>query len=104
MLKYIDIQDIIFTKILTKYSSEYNNFNFIFCNTQLYCTNKKKLLLHIYLYDKYDETHKKLVYNRIIKLIEQYINYKINNSYKIIEENVDINYDEFSPLTNFPIN
>ena len=104
LLKYIDIQDIIFTKILTKYSSEYNNFNFIFCNTQLYCTNKKNLLLHIYVSDKYDETHIKLVYNRIIKLIEQYINYKINNSYKIIEENVDINYDEFSPLTNFPIN
>ena len=104
LLKYIDIQDIIFTKILTKYSSEYNNFNFIFCNTQLYCTNKKNLLLHIYVSDKYDETHIKLVYNRIIKLIEQYINYKINNSYKIIEENVDINYDEFSPLTNFSIN
>jgi hypothetical protein len=94
LLKHIDQQDIIFTKILTKYSSEYNNFNFIFCNTQLYCTNKKNLLLYIFVSDKYDETHIKLVYNRIIKLIEQYINYKINNSYKIIEENIDINYDD----------
>jgi hypothetical protein len=95
LLKHIDQKDIIFTKILTKYSSEYNNFNFIFSNTQLYCTNKKNLLLHMFVSEKYDETHIKLVYNRIIKLIEQYINYKINNSYKILEENIELNYDEF---------
>jgi hypothetical protein len=95
LLKHINQQDIIFTKILTKYSSEYNNFNFIFCNTQLYCTNKKNLLLYIFVSDKYDDNHIKLVYNRIIKLIEQYINYKINNSYKILEEVMEINYDEF---------
>ena len=95
LLKQIDQKDIIFTKILTKYSSEYNNFNFIFSNTQLYCTNKKNLLLHIFISDKYDETHTKLVYNRFIKLIEQYNNYKINNSYKILEEGVDINFEEF---------
>jgi len=95
LLKHIDQKDIIFTKILTKYSSEYNNFNFIFSNTQLYCTNKKNLLLHMFVSEKYDETHIKLVYNRIIKLIEQYINYKINNSYKILEENIDVNCDDF---------
>jgi hypothetical protein len=95
LLKHIDIKDIIFTKVLTKYSSEYNNFNFIFCNTQLYCTNKKNLLLYIFVSEKYDETHIKLVYNRIIKLIEQYINYKINNSYKMLEETIETNYDDF---------
>jgi len=95
LLKHIDQKEIIFTKILTKYSSEYNNFNFIFSNTQLYCTNKKNLLLYMFVSEKYDETHIKLVYNRIIKLIEQYINYKINNSYKILEENIELNYDEF---------
>ena len=95
LLKHIDQKDIIFTKILTKYSSEYNNFNFIFSNTQLYCTNKKNLLLHMFVSEKYDETHIKLVYNRIIKLIEQYINYKINNSYKILEENIEVNCDDF---------
>lgn len=95
LLKHIDIKDIIFTKVLTKYSSEYNNFNFIFCNTQLYCTNKKNLLLYIFVSEKYDETHIKLVYNRIIKLIEQYINYKINNSYKMLEETIETNYDYF---------
>jgi len=97
LLKHIDIKDIIFTKVLTKYSSEYNNFNFIFCNTQLYCTNKKNLLLYIFVSEKYDETHIKLVYNRIIKLIEQYINYKINNSYKMLEETIETNYDDFFP-------
>ena len=95
LLKHIDQKDIIFTKILTKYSSEYNNFNFIFCNTQLYCTNKKNLLLYMFVSEKYDETHTKLVYNRIIKLIEQYINYKINNSYKILEENIELTCDDF---------
>jgi len=95
LLKHIHQKDIIFTKILTKYSSEYNNFNFIFSNTQLYCTNKKNLLLHMFVSEKYDETHIKLVYNRIIKLIEQYINYKINNSYKILEENIEVNCDDF---------
>jgi hypothetical protein len=49
----------------------------------------------MFVSEKYDETHIKLVYNRIIKLIEQYINYKINNSYKILEENIELNYDEF---------
>ena len=95
LLKHIDQKDIIFTKILTKYSSEYNNFNFIFSNTQLYCTNKKNLLLHMFVSEKYDETHTKLVYNRIIKLIDQYINYKINNSYKILEENIELTCDDF---------
>jgi hypothetical protein len=100
LLKHIDQKDIIFTKILTKYSSEYNNFNFIFSNTQLYCTNKKNLLLYMFVSEKYDETHIKLVYNRIIKLIDQYINYKINNSYKILEENIEVNCDDFFLLAN----
>ncbi len=100
LLKHIDQKDIIFTKILTKYSSEYNNFNFIFSNTQLYCTNKKNLLLYMVVSEKYDETHIKLVYNRIIKLIDQYINYKINNSYKILEENIEVNCDDFFLLAN----
>ena len=54
----------------------------------------------MFVSEKYDETHIKLVYNRIIKLIDQYINYKINNSYKILEENIDIDCDEFFLLAN----
>jgi hypothetical protein len=96
LLKNIGQENIIFTKILTKYSSEYNNFNFIFNNTQLYCTNKKTLLLHIYTINNSNDFYAKLVYSRFIKLIEQYNNYKINNSCKIIEENDEVIIDDES--------
>jgi len=94
LLKNIGQENIIFTKILTKYSSEYNNFNFIFNNTQLYCTNKKTLLLHIFTIDNSNDFYAKLVYSRFMKLIEQYNNYKINNSCKIIEDNDELIFDE----------
>ena len=94
LLKNIGQANIIFTKILTKYSSEYNNFNFIFNNTQLYCTNKKTLLLHIFTIDNSNDFYAKLVYSRFMKLIEQYNNYKINNSCKIIEDNDELIFDE----------
>jgi hypothetical protein len=96
LLKNIGQENIIFTKILTKYSSEYNNFNFIFNNTQLYCTNKKTLLLHIYTINNNNDFYAKLVYSRFIKLIEQYNNYKINNSCKIIEDNDEVIIDDES--------
>ena len=94
LLKNIGQENIIFTKILTKYSSEYNNFNFIFNNTQLYCCNKKTLLLHIFIYNNNNDFYAKLVYTRFIKLIEQYNNYKISNSTKIIEDSDEIIFDE----------
>lgn len=94
LLKNIGQENIIFTKILTKYSSEYNNFNFIFNNTQLYCTNKKTLLLHIFTANNNNDFYAKLVYSRFVKLIEQYNNYKINNSCKIIEDNDEVIFDE----------
>jgi hypothetical protein len=94
LLKNIGQENIIFTKILTKYSSEYNNFNFIFNNTQLYCTNKKTLLLHIFTVNNNNDFYAKLVYSRFVKLIEQYNNYKINNSCKIIEDNDEVIFDE----------
>jgi Cdc6-like AAA superfamily ATPase len=94
LLKNIGQENIIFTKILTKYSSEYNNFNFIFNNTQLYSTNKKILLLHIFIINNSNEFYPKLVYTRFMKLIEQYNNYKISNSSKIIEDNDELIFDE----------
>jgi hypothetical protein len=94
LLQNIGQENIIFTKILTKYSSEYNNFNFIFNNTQLYCTNKKILLLHIFIVNNSNEFYPKLVYSRFMKLIEQYNNYKINNSCKIIEDDDEFIFDE----------
>ena len=94
LLKNISQENIIFTKILTKYSSEYNNFNFIFNNTQLYSTNKKLLLLHIFIVDNSNEFYAKLVYSRFMKLIEQYNNYKLINSCKIIEDSDELIFDE----------
>ena len=93
LLKTIPLNDIIFTKILTKYSSEYNNYNFILINTQTYSINKKNLLLDIYTINNNNEYYSKLIYNRFIKLLNFYSNYKITNCSKFIDD--DINCYEF---------
>jgi hypothetical protein len=108
LLKSINQNDIIFTKILTKYSSEYNNYNFIFNSTQKYSLNKKNLFLYIYSkqnhnddYEELTETfsneddESKLLNNRIIKLISQYTNYSLSNSSKFLQVNDDTIGDEF---------
>jgi len=107
LLKSINQNDIIFTKILTKYSSEYNNYNFIFNSTQKYSLNKKNLFLYIYSkqnhtddYEDMNETfsneddESKLLNNRIIKLIIQYTNYSLSNSSKFLQM-ADFIGDEF---------
>jgi len=108
LLKAINQNDIIFTKILTKYSSEYNNYNFIFNSTQKYSLNKKNLFLYIYSKknqcDECDDDNEtfvneddesKLLNNRILKLISQYTNYSLSNSCKFLQVNDDIICDEF---------
>ena len=45
LYKTINIDKIIFTKILTKYSSEYNNFIFIYNLLQIFLIEKKDLFL-----------------------------------------------------------
>jgi len=108
LLKSINLNDIIFTKILTKYSSEYNNYNFIFNSTQKYSLNKKNLFLYIYsknnLINEVDDVNcifnneddeSKLLNNRIIKLISQYTNYSLTNSCKFLQVTDDIICDEF---------
>ena len=108
LLKSINQNDIIFTKILTKYSSEYNNYNFIFNSTQKYSLNKKNLFLYIYsknnLINEVDDVNcifnneddeSKLLNNRIIKLISQYTNYSLTNSSKFLQVTDDIICDEF---------
>jgi hypothetical protein len=106
LLKSINLNDIIFTKILTKYSSEYNNYNFIFNSTQKYSLNKKNLFLYIYskknnnIDDESNESfnndddESKLLNNRIIKLISQYTNYSLTNSCKFLQV-TDTIEDEF---------
>jgi hypothetical protein len=108
LLKSINLNDIIFTKILTKYSSEYNNYNFIFNSTQKYGLNKKNLFLYIYSKNNQineiddanntfnnEDDESKLLNNRIMKLISQYTNYSLSNSCKFLQTTDDIIIDEF---------
>ena len=93
---------------MTKYSSEYNNYNFIFNSTQKYSLNKKNLFLYIYsknnLINELDDTNNtfnneddesKLLNNRIMKLISQYTNYSLSNSCNFLQVSDDLNEEFF---------
>ena len=82
----ININDIIFTKILTKYSSEYNNFLFLFNISQILYLTKREIYVYFYNISNHfsaiDILNKlenigitKLIYNKNIKLINNQINY-----------------------------
>ncbi len=103
LYKNIDIDKIIFTKILTKYSSEYNNYIFIYNLLQIFLIEKKDLFL-IYKEDLLFNEEKinniieslnlnfnKVELIRLLKLIHNSINYSnnIDHSYNI--ENTDDN-------------
>lgn len=101
LLKKINLEDIIFTKILTKYSSEYNNYIFIYNLLQSFLIDKKDVITLFYTldknYDSNDIIYKLQNYNitkleiiRIVKLMNQLIDYQENN--KVIE--CKINIDE----------
>ena len=96
LLKVINIEDIIFTKILTKYSSEYNNYIFIYNLLQSFLIDKKDIFILFYNlnkdYDINDIIYKLNNYNickleiiRITKFINQLIDYQDNNKNKEIE-------------------
>ena len=105
LLKKINLEDIIFTKILTKYSSEYNNYIFIYNLLQSFLIDKKDVLtlfynLHknfdtndiIYKLENYNITKLEII--RIVKLINQLIDYQENTKSKEIEIEMDeIVYD-----------
>lgn len=104
LLKRINIEDIIFTKILTKYSSEYNNYIFIYNLLQSFLIDKKDIFILFYNlnnnYEINDIIYKLESYNitkleiiRIIKLINQLIDYQENIKNKEIEVDMnEINY------------
>ena len=107
LLKKVNIEDIIFTKILTKYSSEYNNYIFIYNLLQSFLIDKKDIYTLFYnLYKKYDindliyklENYNisKLEIIRIIKLINQLIDYECINKNKEIEVEMDIDIEDIS--------
>lgn len=105
LLKKINLDDIIFTKILTKYSSEYNNYIFIYNLLQSFSIDKKDVLTLFYNLDKNFDTNDiiyklenynitKLEIIRIVKLINQLIDYQENTKSKEIEiEMNEIVYD-----------
>ena len=105
LLKKINLEDIIFTKILTKYSSEYNNYIFIYNLLQSFLIDKKNVLTLFYNLDKNFDTNDiiyklqnynitKLEIIRIVKLINQLIDYQENTKSKEIEIEMDeIVYD-----------
>lgn len=101
LLKKINLEDIIFTKILTKYSSEYNNYIFIYNLLQSFLIDKKDVLTLFYNLNKNFETNDiiyklenynitKLEIIRIVKLINQLIDYQENTK----SEEVEIEMDE----------
>ena len=84
----IRLDNIIFTKILTKYSSEYNNYQFFMSIYQLLNINKREIIILFYnLYQKYNlniskdilnyYNINKLIYNRMIKYINNVLEYNI---------------------------
>ena len=84
------LQTIRFTKVLTKYSTEYNNYLFIQNLCQILNLDKKDLfsffikIKNLYntgeiytLFETYELT--KLDINRIYRYIDKYTNFEINN-------------------------
>lgn len=92
LLKNISADKIIFTKILTKYSSEYNNYNFIYNLLQSLLLEKKDIITLFYYYKDTDinllvnifENYNlsKLEIFRIIKFIKQLVDFKENTKDK----------------------
>ena len=100
LLKSIKLEDIIFTKILTKYSSEYNNYIFIYNLLQSFLIDKKDIITLFYNLDKNYDTSDilfklenynitKLEIIRIVKLINQLIDYCENTKTKETEIEID---------------
>ena len=103
LLRKINLEDIIFTKILTKYSSEYNNYIFIYNLLQSFLMEKKDIYTLFYNYNSNYEINEilykldnynisKLEIIRIIKFINQLINYNDSNTKDCLEnmENIEI--------------
>tara|TARA_Y100000389_G_scaffold9034_1_gene8462 strand:- start:46 stop:1452 length:1407 start_codon:yes stop_codon:yes gene_type:complete len=93
---YKNIDNIIFTKILTKYSAEYNNFIFIYSLLQNLLLDKKDLIILFNNLDINNLINRLEYYNiskleiiRIIKFFDNLINNNNNNDI------IDIEYNDF---------
>tara|TARA_Y100000591_G_C21823879_1_gene695327 strand:+ start:615 stop:1964 length:1350 start_codon:yes stop_codon:yes gene_type:complete len=103
--KNIQHKDIIFTKILTKYSTEYNNYLFIsnLANNLMLNTSDIFIFFYSFLNDKHLDNKineleiyniNKLIYTRINKFIDNILNYKINNTITLSNCNDIIDYND----------
>jgi len=106
LFKNISIDNILFTKILTKYSSEYNNYIFLYNLIQNFLLEKKDLFyLFIENFYKYNNDINELYLNfnnynitklelqRLFKFINNLLYY--TNSNYIIDENIEYTTEEF---------
>tara|TARA_B100000900_G_scaffold406767_1_gene418308 strand:- start:830 stop:2191 length:1362 start_codon:yes stop_codon:yes gene_type:complete len=110
-LQYIPLDNIIFTKILTKYSGEYNNNTFIYYLIQNFLLKKEDILLLFYdnrileekinmdyvneLLEKFSFYNlSKLEVIRMIKFIKQLINYNYIENEKILDSNKEVLDDD----------
>jgi DNA polymerase III delta prime subunit len=100
-IKKNDIKTIRFTKVLTKYSTEYNNLLFIQNLCQIFSLDKKDLFtLFIKLKNLYDSGEifnymeqyeiTKLDVNRIYRYIDKFHN--INTTYSYNDNNIDVEF------------
>jgi len=100
LFKNINLDNILFTKILTKYSSEYNNYIFLYNLMQTFLLEKKDLFsLFIENFDKYNNDINEIYYNynnynitkleiqRLYKFINNLLNYV--NTPSVNEEIID---------------
>ena len=100
LFKNLNYNDIIFTKILTKYSSEYNNFIFIYNLLQALLIDKKDIFtiftnnnINNYIYEFENYNISNLDISRVSKLIDNILNYNIKNSLKDNSDDLnDIDY------------
>ena len=104
LLKNIDISNIIFTKVLTKYSSEYNNYMFIYNLLQYFLLDKKDIFvifLNLSQNNNYSELYNNYKFLNITKLeiirIIKFINYILYYNIKC----KDLDYDDLSEFQDF---
>ena len=102
--KNLNHKDIIFTKILTKYSTEYNNYLFISNLANNLMLNTSDIFIFFYyivnnnnidnfINDLEIYNINKLIYTRIYKFIDNILNYKINNIINLYNSNDIIHYN-----------
>lgn len=105
LFKNISLDNILFTKILTKYSSEYNNYIFLYNLMQTFLIEKKDLFfLFIENFDKYNNDINEIYYNynnynitkleiqRLYKFINNLLYY--NNNHLLLNEEIMDEYIE----------